>query len=125
MWGARRMSLDAVHAKFFTSGCARAFQTLRASGAPFQLPSDEETAAIAVRYFRDPAMAPRELVARVENGLKDGMTAQLEGFQTDREFRKWVLMDNYLNIDRCYTHPDLLTYRAGADGDWRMGGGVS
>ena len=118
---AGRLSLDAVYAKFVTSGCARAFQTLRASGAPFQAPTGAEIAAIAARYFRDPGTAPRELAARVEKGLKDGMTAQLDGFENDAEFRKWVLMDNYLDIDRCYTHPDLLAYQYGGAADWRSG----
>ena len=118
---AGRLSLDAVYAKFVTSGCARAFQTLRASGAPFQAPTGAEIAAVAARYFRDPGTAPRELAARVEKGLKDGMTAQLDGFENDAEFRKWVLMDNYLDIDRCYTHHDLLAYQYGGAADWRSG----
>lgn len=118
---AGRLSLDAVYAKFVTSGCARAFQTLRAAGEAFAPPISEEIAAIAARYFRDPVTAPRELATRVEKGLKDGMTAQLDGFENDAEFRKWVLMDNYLDIDRCYTHPDLLAYQYGGAADWRSG----
>lgn len=118
---ARRMSLDAVYAKFVTSGCARAFQTLRADGEIFAVPSGEEIAGIAARYFRKPADAPGDLVARVEKGLKDGMTAQRDSFENDAEFRKWVLMDNYLDIGRCYTHPDLLSYHAAGAADWRTG----
>ena len=121
---AQRLSLAAVYAKFVTAGCARAFQTLRESGEAFPPPADAEIAAIAARYFRDPSTAPRELAARVEKGLKDGMTAQLDGFENDAEFRKWVLMDNYLDIDRCYAHPDLLAYHPGGAVDWRSGQSV-
>jgi|TARA_Y100000031_G_scaffold120407_1_gene134442 GT2 family glycosyltransferase len=118
---AARLSLDAVHAKFVTSGCARAFQTLRETGRAFDVPSDAEIKAIADRYFREPGDAPAELAERVEKGLKEGITAQLDAFKNDAEFRNWVLMDNYLDIDRCYTHPDLLAYRPGAAADWRSG----
>ncbi|MBT4671145.1 MAG: glycosyltransferase family 2 protein [Rhodospirillaceae bacterium] len=121
---ARRMSLDAVYAKFVTSGCARAFQTLRADGETFAVPTVEEIIGIAARYFRESADVPGDLVARVEKGLKDGMTAQLDSFENDAEFRKWVLMDNYLDIARCYTHPDLLSYHAGGAADWRSGNGA-
>jgi GT2 family glycosyltransferase len=118
---AARLHLDAVYAKFVTSGCARAFQTLRADGQAFAVPTNEEIAGIAARYFREPGAAPGELVERVEKGLKDGMTAQRDGFENDAEFRKWVLMDNYLDIERCYTHPDLLGYHPGGAADWRSG----
>lgn len=118
---ARRMNLDAVYAKFVTSGCARAFQTLRADGKAFAVPTVEEIAEIGARYFREPADAPRELIERVEKGLKDGMTAQRDGFENDVEFRNWVLMDNYLDIDQCYTHPDLLSYQTSGAADWRSG----
>jgi glycosyltransferase involved in cell wall biosynthesis len=121
---ARRMSLDAVYAKFVTSGCARAFQTLRAAGKAFAVPTNAEIAGIAAGYFREPGAAPGDLVARVEKGLKDGMAAQLDGFENDAEFRKWVLMDNYLDIDRCYSHPDLLSYQPSGAADWRSGNGA-
>jgi len=118
---AARMSLGAVHAKFITAGCARASQTLRQIGAAFEAPTNGEIHAIAINYFQTPSEAPPQLVAMVEKGLKQGINAQLDAFSNDPQFRDWVLMENYLDIDRAYVHPDLLSYGGTAGHDWRSG----
>jgi hypothetical protein len=107
--------------KFTTSGCARSFQAIRAGGQPVAAPSADEIKAIARRYFRDAKAAPGDLVQAVEMGLDHGMTLQREAFRTDSAFRDWVLRDNFLDLDACYTHPDLAAATPASAADWRSG----
>jgi GT2 family glycosyltransferase len=118
---AGRMTLEAVMRKFTTSGCARSFQAIRAGGQPVAAPSADEIKAIARRYFRDAKAAPGDLVQAVEMGLDHGMTLQREAFRTDSDFRDWVLRDNFLDLDACYTHPDLAAATPASAADWRSG----
>ena len=121
---AGRLSLEAVMRKFTTSGCARSFQAIRASGQPLAAPSADDIRAIARRYFRDADAAPGDLVRAVEMGLDHGMTLQRDAFRTDPAFRDWVLHENYLDLDTCYRHPDLVARAqsdAAAGTDWRSG----
>ena len=39
---------------------------------------------------------------------KEGFDFHQSHFQRDELFRKWVLTPDYLDIDTCYTHPELL-----------------
>lgn len=117
---AARLTLDAVMRKFTTTGCARSFQTLRSLRQPFELPSANEIRTIAQRYFRDSVAIPADLAQAVETGLDHGMSVQRAAFVSDPDFRAFVLRDNYLDLDACYTHPDLVT-AAATDGDWRGG----
>jgi hypothetical protein len=107
--------------KFTSTGCARSYQTLRATGQPYPPPAADEIRAIARRYFREPDAAPSELVRAVEFGLDQGMNQHRTAFITDPKFRDWVMCDSYLDLDRCYTHPDLAANSAVPAGDWRSG----
>jgi glycosyltransferase involved in cell wall biosynthesis len=119
---AGRLSMEAVMRKFTTSGCARSFQAIRASGQPVAAPSAAEIRAIARRYFRDADAAPIDLVQAVEMGLDHGMALQRDAFRTDPDFRDWVMRENYLDLDSCYRHPDLAARApAAASTDWRSG----
>jgi glucosyl-dolichyl phosphate glucuronosyltransferase len=115
-----RLTFEAVGRKFTTTGCARAFQTLRASGQPFAAPGADEIRSIARRYFARADEAPRDLVDAVEAGLASGISMQREAFVADHLFRAWVLQPDYLDLARCYVHPDLVAAATNA-GDWRSG----
>ena len=39
--------------------------------------------------------------------LMPGFRVLQEYFKKDALFRDWVLQPNYLDLDACYTHPDL------------------
>jgi glucosyl-dolichyl phosphate glucuronosyltransferase len=116
-----RLTLEAVHRKFTSSGCARAFQTLRAARALFAAPSAEEIRVMARRYFAEPDLAPKDVIEAVESGLASGLTQQRDGFEQDAAFRDWVLQPDFLDLDRCYRHPDLMAAVPAQDGDWRSG----
>lgn len=114
-----RLTLDAVTRKFTSSGCARSFQTLRSAGQAFAPPSADEIKAIARRYFARPDAAPRDVVTAVEAGLAAGITRQRDAFLADPLFRDWVLQPDYLDLERCYVHPDLAPPPGPTTGDWR------
>lgn len=115
-----RFTDAAIKSKFFTSGCARSFQTLRQSGEAYADPTREEIDDIAIRYFRDGSDGPTGLRDIVGAGLQDGIMAHLTAFKKDAAFRNWVLQDNYLDLDRCYVHPELVPVTNSRD-DWRAG----
>jgi len=116
-----RLTLDAVTRKFTTTGCARSYQTLRASGQTYPAPSADEIRAIARRYFRDPDTAPPALVEAVEIGLDQGMSQHRAAFINDPFFRDWVMRNNYLDLDAAYVHPDLSSRGDAKASDWRSG----
>ena len=118
---AARLTLDSVERKFTSTGCARAFQTLRTSDRVFDAPSSNDIRAMARRYFRNPDVAPHDLAHAVEAGLDRGMTIQRDAFLADPQFRDWVMRENYLDLDLCYTHPDLAVGVKVSSGDWRSG----
>ena len=119
-----RLTLAAVAKKFETTGYARSFQALRQSGAEYQNPTDDEIVNIARRYFRDWGGAPDDLKQAVIDGLANGIRNHLHHFIDDPDFRRWVLRDNYLDLDQCYDHPALIAHQAAPDRsekDWRGG----
>jgi len=119
-----RLTLEAVSKKFETTGYARSFQTLRQSGVAYPDPTDSEISDIAERYFRNWEAAPPELKEAVTAGLSHGIRTHLQHFKDDPDFRRWVLRENYLDLDSCYDHPDLVAYQEKAGGpetDWRQG----
>lgn len=118
---ASRLTIEAVHRKFTSSGCARAFQTLRATGAQFAAPSADEIRAMSRRYFANPDAAPPDVREAVESGLASGLAQQHDGFANDPAFREWVLQPDFLDLDRCYRHPDLVAAQDAWAGDWRSG----
>ena len=116
-----RLTFESVQRKFTSTGCARAFQTLRSTGRAFTAPSADDVRGIARRYFRNPEAAPHDLACAVEAGLDRGMTVQRDAFLTDPLFRDWVMRENYLDLDLCYSHPDLADGSNVSIGDWRSG----
>jgi hypothetical protein len=116
-----RLSFEAVRRKFTSTGCARAFQTLRSERKVFTAPSADDIRTTARRYFTSPDTAPSELVRAVEDGLASGIAMQRDGFQNDPAFRDWVLQPDYLDLARCYVHPDLAAAAPAWAGDWRSG----
>jgi len=50
---------------------------------------------------------PADLRSVMETAGRQGFEAHQQHFRKDLAFRDWVLRPNYLDIDRCYTHPDL------------------
>lgn len=116
-----RMDLKALEGRFQVAGIARSFQYLRQIRAPYELPSEPELAEIANKYLRDPQAAPADLRGAIAAGLEAGIRLHLESFIADAAFREWVLRENYLDLDACHTHADLLV--AAADDsrhpDWR------
>ncbi len=87
------------------------------------MPSAAEVAKMARRYFADPDAATVEVFEAVVEGLSDGFSKHLAEFENDSAFRDWVLRENYLDLDSCYTHPALAEYlqSAAAAADWRRG----
>jgi len=119
----QRLTFKSVESKFFTSGCVRSFTQLRQLGKPYDLPREEEFRGMALRYLPDPDRTPKELIQVVQNGLAAGIFSHLESFIGDANFREWVLHDNYLDLNKCYIHPELLSanYKKNMT-DWRSGG---
>lgn len=120
-----RFSDQALHAKFYTAGCARSFQYLRRARQAFEIPTEDEIREVAARYFRRGTEAPAELLGVVMAGLKHGLSDHVAAFDTDPAFQAWVLWENYLDLEQCYVHPDLVGVEAGQSAecgtDWRAG----
>jgi glucosyl-dolichyl phosphate glucuronosyltransferase len=119
---ASRLTLEAVKSKFKTTGFTRSFALLRQLGQPYDLPSEEEFHAMALRYFDDPDNAPDELIRTIQDGFTEGVIEHRQSFIDDAAFRDWVMQVNYLDLNKCYVHPDLLEKNApGETIDWRSG----
>jgi len=117
-----RLSLGSIKSKFITTGCSRSFALLRQLNRPYDLPSSDEFFDMAMRYFPNPDKTPNELIETIQNGLEQGVTQHLKSFVEDENFRKWVLHDNYLNLDQCYVHPELAGEIISSNLlDWRSG----
>jgi glycosyltransferase involved in cell wall biosynthesis len=117
-----RLSLSSIKSKFITTGFSRSFTLLRQLKREFELPSNEEFFDMTLRYFPDPNGTPKELIQTLQSGLKQGVTQHLGNFVGDENFRNWVLHDNYLNLDECYVHPELVGGLISGDSfDWRSG----
>lgn len=118
-----RFTLASLKAKFLTNGYARSFQTLRETGEAYDMPSEHEIRVMALRYFRDPEFAPSEILALIMEGINEGLSTHLDHFNNDPDFRRWVLHENFLDLESCYQHPDLqpLDDGAGTAKDWREG----
>ena len=117
-----RLSLRSIKSKFITTGCTRSFALLRQLNGPYDLPSSEEFFNMALRYFPNPNGTPKELIEAIQDGLEQGVTQHLKSFVEDENFRKWVLHDNYLNLDQCYVHPELAGEIISSNLlDWRSG----
>ena len=114
-----RLSLRSIKSKFMTTGYSRSFALLRQLNKPYDLPSDEEFFDMALRYFPNPNETPKELIQTLQNGIEYGVTHHLKSFIEDKNFRKWVLRDNYINLDECYTHPELTDELVTNPIDWR------
>ncbi len=119
-----RISLSAIQSKFMTSGFSRSFQTLRELKEAYPLPKEEELLQIANRYFNRKSNLPRGLFSAVLAGLQEGISLHLKKFKEMPDFRKWVLRENFLDLDDCYDNPILKAYSmsSSSNRDWRIGG---
>tara|TARA_B100001094_G_scaffold228926_1_gene223541 strand:- start:212 stop:1255 length:1044 start_codon:yes stop_codon:yes gene_type:complete len=119
---ASRLSLKSIKSKFITTGFTRSFALLRELTVPYDLPSTEEFYDMAMRYFNAPREASKELIEIIRDGLEQGVTQHLNCFIEDANFREWVLRDNYLDLEKCYVHPELLDKPISKNPlDWRSG----
>ena len=119
-----RISLSAIQSKFMTSGFSRSFQTLRELKEAYPMPQEDELVEIASRYFNRKRNLPEGLFAAVLDGLQEGISLHLKKFKEVPDFRKWVLRENFLDLDDCYESPLLKDYSMSfsSQGDWRIGG---
>ena len=74
---------------------------------------------MSLRYFPSPDKTPKELIQTLQNGLEYGVAHHLKSFIEDKNFRKWVLRDNYINLGECYNHPELIEEIISSPTDWR------
>ncbi len=118
-----RLSLKSLKSKFVTNGFTRSFQTIREMGSTNDPPDEREIRVMALRYFRDPELAPVKILSLIEEGIREGLATHIHHFQNDPAFKEWVLRDNYLDLDACYVHPDLtpVDEKDNAVKDWREG----
>ncbi|MDC0190195.1 glycosyltransferase [Rhodospirillales bacterium] len=68
----------------------------------------EQISNIGQYYLKLDSKLPDELKKLFQTSGKEGFDFHQSRFQRDDLFRKWVLTPDYLNIDTCYTHPELL-----------------
>ncbi len=67
-----------------------------------------EIANIGKLYLTDKANLPDEIQYLFNTSGKVGFLHHQNYFISDSLFRDWVLQPNYLDINACYKHPDLL-----------------
>ncbi len=118
-----RISLSAIQKKFMTSGFSRSFQTLRELKEAYPTPQEEELLEIANRYFNRKSNIPKGLFSAVLAGLQEGISLHLTKFKEMPDFRKWVLVENFLDLGDCYDNPILKDYSMSSSShrDWRIG----
>ena len=58
-------------------------------------------------YFTKIERLPAGVQEILDRAGREGFTHHQAMFATDPLFRDWVLRPNYLDVDACYTHPDL------------------
>ena len=68
----------------------------------------EQISNIGQYYLKLDSKLPNELKKLFRTSGKEGFDFHQSHFQRDKLFRKWVLTPDYLDIDNCYTHPELL-----------------
>ena len=90
----------------------------------YPLPQEAELVEIANRYFNRKSNLPKGLFSAVLAGLQEGISLHLKKFKEMPDFRKWVLRENFLDLDDCYDNPILKAYSMSSSShrDWRIGG---
>ena len=68
----------------------------------------EQISNIGQYYLKLDSKLPDELKKLFQTSGKEGFDFHQSRYQRDELFRKWVLTPDYLDIDTCYTHPELL-----------------
>lgn len=68
----------------------------------------EQIEAIGRGYLRKNVELPEEIRRAFETAGPQGFHAHQQAFANDAAFRDWVLRPDYLDLDACYTHPDLV-----------------
>lgn len=69
--------------------------------------SEDELATIGHGYLKSMRGLPEALRTVFETAGRQGFNDHQQFFIDDPAFRQWVLRPNYLDIDACYSHPDL------------------
>jgi GT2 family glycosyltransferase len=77
------------------------------AAAAAELLGAERIDAIGQGYLPAGSKLPGEISEVMEMAGAAGFDAHRDVFEADTEFRQWVLRPDYLDIDGCYTHPDL------------------
>ncbi len=69
--------------------------------------SDNELDSIGHGYLKTMSGLPDDLRRVFETAGREGFEDHQRYFTEDPAFRDWVLRPNYLDIDACYSHPEL------------------
>ena len=68
----------------------------------------EQISNIGQNYLKLDSKLPVELQNLFQTSGKEGFDFHQSRFLNDELFRNWVLSPTYLDIDACYSHPELL-----------------
>ena len=69
--------------------------------------TDEMLSNIGKYYLNSYRNLPNSLKHIFESAGPNGFKTHQHHFNLDNNFRKWVLRNSYLDLDICYSHPDL------------------
>tara|TARA_B100000315_G_scaffold260274_1_gene320503 strand:- start:9322 stop:10371 length:1050 start_codon:yes stop_codon:yes gene_type:complete len=118
---ARNSSPSEIRRWIFGEGLVTSYVLMRrlAAAHPDFLPEElialvdetinpDEIANIGRGYLKSDSKIPSELQQLFNTCGAEGFNLHQEHFKNDGQFREWVLRPNYLDIDACYTHPDLV-----------------
>ena len=121
---ARNSSPDEVQRWIFGEGLVTSYVLMRrlAAAHPERAPADiielvgetispAEIANIGRGYLKPNSKLPDELEQLFQNSGAAGFDLHQSHFKQDALFRDWVLQPNYLDLDACYSHPDLQKKR--------------
>jgi len=67
----------------------------------------QEISNIGRGYLKSDSKIPDDLQILFNTSGAEGFHLHQQHFKSDALFREWVLQPNYLDLDACYTHPDL------------------
>jgi glycosyltransferase involved in cell wall biosynthesis len=71
---------------------------------------EDKVSEIGRGYLRRRLPLPDHLRTIFETAGSAGFRLHQAAFAADAAFRDWVLRANYLDLDACYTHPELVGY---------------
>lgn len=117
----RNSSIDEVKRWIFGEGLVSSYILMRKLAKAYpKYTSDElinlvpsivsplEVSSIGRGYLRADKKLPNKINKIFKTSGANGFNLHQGCFKNDKLFREWVLEPNYLDIDACYRHPDLL-----------------